>query len=250
MHALYGYGCGSCLNHMPSMSHGLARFRWQSVADDVILRPEPRLAANFGPSRLSAGRISERYWQCTLAQEILTVGPYVDVATGLARQLLKEPGYDIEDRALIFLFGREAVTVPGTMIDEVLSSPEWFQYWLNAGWVQVGYDSFPYEIGHYSAVVSPDLDRTRPETHFVPVDTSTEDKTHLLSAVKLWGYMLYHHGIGIAARGKPIVMLTSGTGRWVEHPRFGQLPSGASYIDLRSWQGDDRIFSESDLVRV
>jgi hypothetical protein len=251
MNGQYACGCDTRFAPSPwtSVAHGLGGAR-RTAADEVILRPEPRLVANFGPSHLSEGRISGRYWQCTLYQDILTTVPYAPVAIELARQLLEEPGYDTEDRTLIFLFGREALTVPAPLIDDVLSSSEAFQYWLNAGWVQLRYSAYPYDIGHYAPVVSANVAKTHPQVRFVPLDATTEDESHLLSEVKRWGYMLYHLGIGIAANWKPTVMLTSGTGRWVKHPQFGLLPSGTAYIDLRSWKGDDKTFSESDLKPV
>jgi hypothetical protein len=219
--------------------------------EEIILEHEASLYASFLNASLTAWQGSSGGWRCNLVHDIEPLEPhksYPAKAIELAKRLLQKPDYKDADHRLIFLFGQEGVVVPNPMISEVLSSDERFQYWINGAWNELRYNLDPFVIGHYAPVASTAWRHAHIDTQFVPQDDRASEKAALVASVRRWGYMLLHLGVGIAAPSLPTIMLTGGTEEWVEHDVFGLMPGGTHYLDLRSWDGNDKEFTARDLV--
>lgn len=69
----------------------------------------------------------------------------------------------------------------------------------------------------------------------------------LIESVQAMGFIPVQLSFAISAPNLPRKIYTNGANYYFDHPSFGQVPGGISYIDLSTWDGRCRVYDESDL---
>lgn len=80
-----------------------------------------------------------------------------------------------------------------------------------------------------------------PEQAIAP---SIED---LIESIRMLQYIPVQLSFALSTEHLPRKIYTNGANYYIDHPAFGTVPGGVSYIDLSTWDGRCRVYDESDL---
>ncbi|GAB3627687.1 hypothetical protein GCM10027419_25380 [Pandoraea terrae] len=174
----------------------------------------------------------------------------IEKTMSVAKDIIKKYSEYTEDgqHIVTFAYERWGIGLPaGPVLDEALSSVSGFQFWINYGWAQyfVGLTAY-FAMAASGAAMDPANDFISPRWLFQPMVSGAE-RSRLITAVRLRGYVLMQQGVGISAPGRPTILHTNGAAHFTDHPEFGTIPGGLSYVDLTRWEGESRPFTPRDV---
>ncbi|AKM30939.1 hypothetical protein AB870_13700 [Pandoraea faecigallinarum] len=213
---------------------------------------EPMLAAQFTAGSIRCVPSTIDTPQAIVETTMLAASLDKIIATA-KKVLAAHPDYivDPNNYRLTFVYERLYIDVLGINVDRMLNDPDLLEYFINSIWLSLYFvDLGPYmEMIPFNAVIRSRQPEIKPSWAFVPkvADTDLQD---LINAVHSRQYILMHQGVGLSAPGKETLLYTNGSGAYVDHPDFGRLPAGLTYLDLRTWNGETRDFTKADVRKL
>lgn len=156
--------------------------------------------------------------------------------------------YTSDDFKLLLQYERLTIAIPKAYVDQMLNSPSGFTSVINDVWVnQYRVNLGKYLLQSIGPVQNPsDGWDSEIFMNFTPVIPPTE-LTDLCRAAQTRRYVLFQHGIGVYAPGKPAILHTNAKEEYVEHPQLGRVPAGLQYIDFNDWDGANKDYTKEDL---
>lgn len=177
--------------------------------------------------------------------------PNASTCIEVAKELIKRyPDYYSDPEFVLLLqYERFGVAIPKAYLDDMLSRPARFTYWVNGAWAEMYREGLTgkYRLLSTGAVQNSEegLDQ-RFVMNFSAV-YSPVVLADLLEAVNVRRYTLFQHGIGVYAPGKTPILHTNASAKYVTHPDLGEVPAGLQYIDFVEWDGARYEYNYEDL---
>ncbi|AKM30940.1 hypothetical protein AB870_13705 [Pandoraea faecigallinarum] len=218
--------------------------------DEAELINDPRLAGSFIDGAISTRRTPNDLIFADVRMEMLVARAEKTIAVA---QSLREqyPDYaNHPDFFMTFVYERMGLPVNGVNLDQMFSSPGAFLDNINFLWneYRVGLGYY-YQMASTKAILETFDNEATPHWSFMQVQEGASEQD-MIEAVRSRQYILMHQAIGVMAPGLKMKLHTSGGDYYINHPEFGHIPGGLTYVDLRSWNGETRDFTKADVRKV
>jgi hypothetical protein len=116
------------------------------------------------------------------------------------------------------------------------------------------YTGLSWQFGKYIFVVSQQLVKHSRDgmvlsiTAFADPGQQTPPSIEdLIESVRAMEFIPVQLSFAVSTPDLPRKIYTNGANYYIDHPSFGRVPGGISYIDLSTWDGGCRVYDESDL---
>lgn len=213
---------------------------------------DPALDVRFSSARLRPYQEEDGRWSAEFNFNMIMT---------LSRQILWEHYLEILQRNPTLFLSMLAFTKYGTLFlspeDKVLTSVDTLMDYVNGSWALI--EDFPISPfgSDYSVTTIGRLmeDREsnrlsvkfRIECLYAPAAT----KENLIRDVRRWFMPLMTcMGVLIRPGGGDITFYTNSGGYFLINPIYGEVQGGVNYLSFKTWNGEDTVYSESDLARI
>ncbi|WP_248747015.1 hypothetical protein [Pseudomonas sp. MWU12-2037] len=179
----------------------------------------------------------------------------------LSRQVLWEHYLSILQRNPTLFLSMLAFIKYGTLFlsleDKILTSIDTMMDYVNGSWVLI--EDFPISPfgSDYSVATIGRLMEDRASNRLSAkfkvecLYTPTATKENLIRDVRRWFMPLMTCMGGlIRPGGGEMTFYTNSGGYFLIDPVYGELQDSVSYLSFKAWNGEDAVYSESDLARI